>query len=91
MITDKTQFNKKQVKYPGKFQTDENLIQFADLLRQKNAKGCLIKNTRLQIHRMHERGTVVIQNVVSLFLFTKYILSENKTRKYLSHSYRYIW
>ena len=67
MITDKTQFNEKQVKYWGKFQTDENLIQFANLLRQKNAKGCLIKNTIWLQQRMHERGTVVIQNVVSLF------------------------
>lgn len=43
MITDKTQFNKKQVKYWGKFQTDENLIQFANLLRQKMQKDALLK------------------------------------------------
>ena len=43
MITDKTQFNEKQVKYWGKFQTDENLIQFANLLRQKMQKDALLK------------------------------------------------
>ena len=43
MITDKTQFNEKQVKYWGKFRTDENLIQFANLLRQKMQKDALLK------------------------------------------------
>ena len=67
MITDKIQFNKKQVKYLGKFQTEENLSWFANLLRQKMQKDALLKiQIWLQIHKMHERSTVVIQNVVSL-------------------------